>query len=49
MYPANTTCYNILYVGNQLARAMSEPVKAYVGMAKHLLRYLAGFTDFSIT
>ena len=28
---------------------MSKPSKAHMGAAKHLLRYLAGSTDFSIT
>ena len=28
---------------------MSKPAKAHIGVAKHLLRYLAGSTDFSIT
>ena len=42
------TRYDILYAVNQLTRAMSKPVKAHMGAAKHLLRYLAGSTDFSI-
>ena len=28
---------------------MSKPAKAQVGVAKHLLRYLAGYTAFSTT
>ena len=34
--------YDLLYAVNQLARAMSKPVKPHMGAAKHLLRYLAG-------
>ena len=34
---------------NQLARVMSKPAKTHMGAAKHLLRYLVGSTDFSIT
>ena len=49
MYLAQVTRYDSLYAVNQLARAMSEPAKAHMGAAKHLLRYLAGSTDFSIT
>ena len=49
MYLAQVTRYDILYAVNQLARAMSKPAKAHMGAAKHLLRYLAGSTDFSIT
>ena len=41
--------YDILYTVNQFARTMSKPSKAHVGAAKHLLRYLAGSTDFWIT
>ena len=33
---------------SQLTRAMSRPAKVYMGTAKHLLRYLAGTTDFTI-
>ena len=49
MYLANVTRNDILYAVNQLARAMSKPAKAHMGAAKHLLRYLGGSTDFSIT
>ena len=49
MYHAQVTRYDILYVVNQLARAMSKPAKAHMGAAKHLLRYLVGSTDFFIT
>ena len=49
MYLAQLTRYDILYAVNQLARAMSKPAKAHMGAVKHLLRYLAGSTDFSIT
>ena len=37
-----------MYSSSQLARAMSRPAKVYMGAAKHLLRYLAGTTDFTI-
>ena len=49
MYLAQVIRYDILYAVNQLARAISKPAKAHMGAAKHLLRYLAGSTDFSIT
>ena len=49
MYLAQVSRYDILYAVNQLARGMSKPSKAHMGAAKHLLRYLAGSTDFSIT
>ena len=41
MYLAQVTCYNIRYAVNQLTRALSNPAKAYMGAAKHLLSYLA--------
>ena len=43
------TRYGILYAVNQLARVVSKPAKTNMRSAKHLLRYWAGFTDFSIT
>ena len=49
MYFEPVTRYGILYVVNQLARVMPEPAKTHMGAAKHLLRYLAGSTDFFIT
>ena len=49
MYLGQVTRYDILYAVNQLARAMSKPSKAHMAAAKHLLRYLAGTVDFSIT
>ena len=49
MYLAQVTRYGILYLVNQLARAMSKPEKAYMGVAKHLFCRLAKSTDFSIT
>ena len=49
MYLAQVTRCDILYVVNQLARIMFRPVKVHNEAAKHLLRYLAGSTDFSIT
>ena len=42
-------CYDIFFGVNQRARAMSRPFKAHMGAAKHLLCYLAGFVNFSIT
>ena len=48
MYLAQVCRYDILYTVNQLARAMPKPSKAHMGAAKHLLRYLAGSTCFSI-
>ena len=48
MYLVQVIRYDIFYVVKQLERAMSKPVKAHMGAAKHLLRYLAEFTDFSI-
>ena len=49
MYLVQVTRYDILHAVNQLARAMSKPAKAYMGAVKHLPRYMAGFTDVSIT
>ena len=49
MYLVQECRYDILYTINQLARATPKPSKAHMGAAKHLLRYLAGSTDFSIT
>ena len=49
MYLAQSIRYDILYAVNQLARALSKLAKAYMGAAKHLFRYLAWSTDFSIT
>ena len=43
------TRYDIRYAVNQLARAMCKPSKAHMAAAKHLLRYLAGTTNFAIT
>ena len=34
---------------HQLVRALSNPSKAHMTAAKHLLRYLAGTVDFAIT
>ena len=49
MYLAQVCRYDILYTVDQLVRAMSTPSKGHIGVAKHLLRYLARSTDFSIT
>ena len=46
MYLAQVSRYDILYAVNQLARGMSKPPKTHIGAAKHLLRYLAGSTNF---
>ena len=46
---AQVSRYDILYAVNQLARAMSKPLKAHKGAAKHVLRYLARFANFPIT
>ena len=40
--------YDIMYSSGQLARAMLRPAKVHMGAATHLLRYLAGTTDFTI-
>ena len=48
MYLAQVSRYDILYAVNQLARGMSKPLKAHMGAAKHLLRYLAGSGDLLI-
>ena len=49
MYLAQISRCDILYAVNQLARRMSKPSKARMRAVKHLLCYLAGSTDFSIT
>ena len=49
MYLAQVTRYDILYVVDQLARAMSKPTKARVGAIMHLFRYLAESVDSFIT
>ena len=47
-YLAQILMYDIMYSSGQLARAMSRPGKVHMGVAKHLLRYLAGTTDCTI-
>ena len=47
-YLAQVSRYDILYAVKQLAQGMSKLSKAHMGAAKHLLRYLAGSTDFII-
>ena len=37
-----------MYSSGQLARATSKRSKVHMGAAKHLLRYLAGTTNFTI-
>ena len=50
MHLAQITRYDIMYTTRQLARTMSTPpAKIHMGSAKHLLRYLSGTKDFSIT
>ena len=49
IYLAQITRHDIMYSTSQLARAMSTPAKIHMGAAKHLLRYLSGTKDFSIT
>ena len=49
MYLGQVTRYGIGYAVNRLARAMSKPSKAHMVAVKHLLRYLAGTTNFAIT
>ena len=48
-YLAQVLRYGILCAVNQLVRAMSKPLKAHMGAAKHALRYLAGSVSFPIT
>ena len=48
MYLAQVTRYDIMYSSGQLVRAMSKRSKVHMGAAKHLLRYLAGTTSFTI-
>ena len=48
MYLIQLTRYDIMYTVNQILRAKSNPFKAHMA-AKHLIRYLAGTTYFSIT
>ena len=43
------TRYDIGYAVNHLAQAMCKHSKAHMAAAKHLLRYLAGTTNFAIT
>ena len=49
MYFAQVSRYDILYVINQLERAIYKPTKDRMGEVKHLLCYLAGHADISIT
>ena len=48
MYLTQVTRYDIMHATTQIARAVSKPTKAHMVAAKHLLRCLAGTTDFSI-
>ena len=49
MYLGQVSRYDILFVVNQLVRAISKPSKDNMGAAKHLLCYLARSVNFSIT
>ena len=49
MYLVQVCRYNILHTVSQLASAMVKPSKAYMEATEHLLRYLGGSADFSIT
>ena len=49
MYLRQVTRSGILYAVNQLATAIFKPSKAHMAVAKHLLRYLAGTVNFSVT
>ena len=48
LYLAQITSKDIMYSTCQLARAKSRPSKVHIGEAKHLLRYMAGATDFTL-
>ena len=48
MYLEQVTRYSIRCAVNELARATSKP-EAHMVAAKHLLRYLAGTTNFAAT
>ena len=49
MYLGLVVRYELSYSVNQLASAMPKSSKSHMAAAKHLLRYLAGTTDFAIT
>ena len=49
MYLTRVLRYDIFCAVNQLARAMSKPLKAHMGAVKHVLRHLAGSVNFPIT
>ena len=49
MYLGEVSCYDIIFAENQLARAMFNPSKTHMEATKHLLRYLVGSVNFSIT
>lgn len=46
---SHITRHDISYAVNPLARVMPTPSTVRMGVAKHLLWYLAGKVDFSIT
>ena len=48
MYLSQMLRCDIMYSSGQLARAMSRAAKVHMGAAKHLPRYLAETTDFTI-
>ena len=49
MYVSQVLRYDIMYAVGQLARPMAKPSKIYMVAVKHILRYLARTTSFSIT
>ena len=48
MYLGLVVRYDISYSVNQLTRALPKSCKFYMAATKHLLRYLAGTTDFTV-
>lgn len=49
MYLEQVSRYDILYAVNQLARGISKTSKAHGEAVKHMVCYLAGSADLSIT
>ena len=48
MYLGLVVRYDISYSVNQLTRALPKSSKSHMAVTKHLLRYLAETTDFSV-
>ena len=48
MYLGLVVRYDISYSVNQLTRALPKSSKSHMAATKHLLRYLAGTTDFTV-